>query len=75
LVRVGKANEAGAELETVVRLEPNNADAHNNYGAVLLALARPAAALKQFQIAERLSPRMPGLAGNLAAARHALHQP
>jgi len=58
-------DEAVAEFETAIRLDPGNASAHCNLGAVYLEEKNPIAAIGPLQECLRLSP-------NEARARVAL---
>jgi TolB-like protein/cytochrome c-type biogenesis protein CcmH/NrfG len=54
-----KHDDAIAELETALRLNPNLADAHHGLGFALTMSGRPGEALLQFDKAIRLSPYDP----------------
>jgi predicted Zn-dependent protease len=47
---------ARAELETSIRLRPNNPDAINNLGAVLLRMGLTQEALERFEECRRIAP-------------------
>jgi tetratricopeptide (TPR) repeat protein len=56
LVAQNDLQRARGELETSVRLKPNNPEAINNLGAVLLRMGLTADALSQFEESRRLAP-------------------
>jgi Flp pilus assembly protein TadD/peroxiredoxin len=56
LVAQNDLKRAREELETSVRLKPNNPEAINNLGAVLLSMGLADEALKQFEQSRRLAP-------------------
>ena len=58
-VQQGKADEALASFRTAIALDPNYAEAHNNYARLLLELGQTDEALQEAKTAIRL---LPGLA-------------
>jgi tetratricopeptide (TPR) repeat protein len=65
----GRYAEALPPLERALALRPDYAAAHASLGAVLLELGRAGDALAHLEAASRVEPGLPGLAGNLEAAR------
>lgn len=58
-VRLGKTDKAATSFKKAIVLDPNYAEAHNNYGRLLLELGRTDEALRETKTALRL---LPGLA-------------
>ena len=56
LVAQNDLKRSREELETSIRLKPNNPDALNNLGAVLLRMGLSAEALERFEECRRLAP-------------------
>jgi eukaryotic-like serine/threonine-protein kinase len=48
---------AEKEFQRAIQLAPSNADAHDQYGSFLAAMARPREALKEFEQAQSLDPQ------------------
>lgn len=67
--------EAIRQLETIVRLDPANADAFNNLGSLLLATGRPTEAIPRYEACLRLVPDHAAARGNLSTARAADSRP
>jgi len=61
-------DEAIAQFEKLLELQPDDAAAHNNLGWVLLEAGRVNEAITQFQLALSLPPGMPMAHNNLALA-------
>jgi Tfp pilus assembly protein PilF len=58
LVKLGRRAEAGAAIESVLALDPENAFSHANVGWTLLHQGEPAKAMEHFREALRLEPGM-----------------
>jgi tetratricopeptide (TPR) repeat protein len=56
LVRMGRLDEAAAEFDQALRIDPRSTQALNNLGSLLLQTGRPAAAADKFRDAIRLEP-------------------
>jgi Flp pilus assembly protein TadD len=56
LAQSGKLPEAVSEFQTALRINPGDAEAHNNLGAVLLQMRRTQEAIAEFQAALRIRP-------------------
>jgi Flp pilus assembly protein TadD len=67
LVKEGRLDEAGAEFQRALGIDPGLASAHNNLGYVLFLKGRRADAVEQYLEALRLQPEFP-------LARHNLEQ-
>jgi len=67
--------EARLQFERAVESAKDNAEAHNNLGAVLLATGDPAASLPHLKQAIELRPTYPEAHFNLARAYAATRQP
>lgn len=61
--------DAARHFSVWVQLDPADADAHANYGNVLLLTGQPAAAVAEYEAALRLRPGDPGILENLRLAR------
>ena len=55
---MGRLDQAGAEFRQVVSAVPQDAQAHNDLGEVLVRMGKPAAALEQFETALSLDPSL-----------------
>jgi tetratricopeptide (TPR) repeat protein len=60
------------DIERTLALEPRHFGALTGRGLVNLALGREEAALKAFEAALRIHPRLPGIAGHIKALRDKL---
>jgi Flp pilus assembly protein TadD len=69
LARQGKFSEATSQLSEALRLEPGNAEAHNNLGLVLLMAGQPEKSLPHFSAALRLKPNFAAASENLKRAQ------
>jgi Tfp pilus assembly protein PilF/2-polyprenyl-3-methyl-5-hydroxy-6-metoxy-1,4-benzoquinol methylase len=56
--RLGRAEQAVERFERAIRLRPDFAQAHNDYGVMLLALGKPKEAAAQFERALMLAPEL-----------------
>jgi protein O-mannosyl-transferase len=68
LQAAGRMQEALVRFETIIRLKPEAADAHEHAAAVLLALNEPAAAVTHLEQALRVQPDFPGAHDKLGTA-------
>ena len=59
---------AAAAFQKVTELTPDDPDAHNNLGLVLMQRGEGDAAIKEFKEAVRLRPEDAGFRGNLGIA-------
>src|SRR3974390_1851710 len=75
LVAQSDLQTARQELETSIRLRPNNADAINNLGAVLLRMGQTKDALNRFEEARRLAPDFDRACINAAMVYNSMGQP
>jgi protein O-mannosyl-transferase len=69
LARQGRAAEAVEQLNEVLRLNPNSAEAHNNLGVVLLRLGKAEESIPHFSTAIRLKPELAVARDNLKRAQ------
>jgi len=74
LGRHNKFREAADQFTEVLRLNPNNAEAHDQLGLVFLATREPGKALEEFTAASQLKPDLAGLEDNLREAREQLNR-
>jgi len=65
----GALEDARTLLERLIKRDPASADAHNNLGAALQGLKRPAEAVAHFERAVALDPRRPEAHYNLGLAK------
>ena len=65
-VREGNIYQAKAEFQTVVRLDPTNADAHANLGCALNAEGKWDEGIKELKIALQLNPNLAAAHCNMA---------
>jgi len=65
---VGNAEGAMNSYKTAIWHDPNNAEAHYNYGNLLLALEKPAQAAGEYEKAIKAKPTYAKAYGNLAVA-------
>jgi tetratricopeptide (TPR) repeat protein len=70
--RRGRWPEAAAHFQILVKQAPEDANAHANYGNVLLFSQRPADAVREYETALRLRPGDARTEENLQLARQAL---
>lgn len=56
-VQQGRMNEAVGEFEAALRVDPNNADAHQKLGVAYTKLGREAEAMREYEAAVRIDPR------------------
>ncbi len=68
LMETGHLQEAIAEYETALRIDPEYVDAHNNLGTAFAQSGRISEALPHFEAAVRLQPDSPEAQMNLAGA-------
>jgi Flp pilus assembly protein TadD len=68
LLESGRAGEAIPKFETMLRVEPGYADAHNKLGIALLQVGRTAEAVARLAEAVRLKPDEPSPHANLGIA-------
>ncbi len=66
---------ARADLETAVRLDANNAEAHDDLGVVLAQLGEPQKAIIHFKKARAIEPGYPKVHHNLAMAYYLTNEP
>ena len=69
LARQGKATEAMEQLNEALRLNPNNAEAHDTLGVLLLRSGRAEESILHFSTAIRLKPELAGARENLKRAQ------
>jgi Tfp pilus assembly protein PilF len=69
LARQGKPAEAMEQLNESLRLNPNNAEAHNNLGVLLLRSGKAEESIPHFSAAIRLKPDWPVARENLQRAQ------
>jgi tetratricopeptide (TPR) repeat protein len=62
----GRMDEAVAQYEDALRIDPSQAEAHVNLGLALAAQQRTQEAIAQYRMALGLEPSMPGALNNLA---------
>ena len=72
LAREGRFSEAVAQLNEVLRLNPNSAEAHNNLGGVLLMAGQPEKSVPYLRTALRLNPGLAAAEDNLKRAQMAI---
>ena len=72
---IADVQEAVAEIQTALRINPNDAEAHNNLGYAWQRLGRFADAVGEHQEALRLKPDLTGAYNNLGAALLAIGRP
>jgi Flp pilus assembly protein TadD len=72
LAREGRFSEATAQLNEVLRLTPNSAEAHSNLGGVLLMAGQPEQSIPHLRTALRLKPGLGAAEDNLKRAQGAL---
>jgi len=68
LKRDGRFEEARLVFEKLVSQFPDHAESFSNLGNILMALGKPAEALKRHEQARQLAPDSPGIAFNLSLA-------
>ena len=68
LLKLGRTDEALAELEQALRHPPVFASTHTNYGAALVAANRPEEGVRQFRLALGIDPQSLQAHLNLGAA-------
>jgi Flp pilus assembly protein TadD len=73
-MQLKRFDEAIRHLEQSLRLNPNNADAHNELGALLANRGEIAEAIPHFEQALRLDPNHAGARENLRRARALLKE-
>ena len=61
--------EAIEQLHEALRLNPNNAETHNNFGLALLASGNARESIQEFEMALRLNPELKSAADNLRRAQ------
>ena len=66
LLTTGRTDEAIADLEKALEIDPNYAEAHGNLGNAFLRKGRPRDAINEYRRALQISPRSAGLQINLA---------
>ena len=66
---MGRIPEAIEQLHEALRLNPNNAEAHNNLGLALLASGKARESIAEFEAAMHLKPELKGAADNLQRAQ------
>jgi len=71
LVAAGKRSDAMAEFKTVLRYNPNHAEAHDALGAALYESGRFTEAVAEFTQTMRLNPNLAQVRDNLELARRA----
>ncbi len=71
---LGRPQAALEHLQSAVRLQPDDADAHNNLAAALVSLGRTSEAVEHLREAVRLKPTYIQAWNNLAAAYDELHR-
>ena len=64
LKRSGRFEEARLVFEKVIEQFPNQAESFSNLGNILIALGKPAEALKRHEQARQIAPDSPGIAFN-----------
>jgi Flp pilus assembly protein TadD len=69
LARQGKLVEAAEQLNELLRLNPDNAEAHNNLGLVFLSSGKLEESVREFSTALRLKPDLRVATGNLQHAQ------
>jgi Flp pilus assembly protein TadD len=69
LARQGKFSEAISQLNEVLRLNPDSAEAHNDLGVVLQMAGQPEGSLAHFSTALRLKPTLTVARDNLRRAQ------
>jgi tetratricopeptide (TPR) repeat protein len=74
LSSAGRPEEAVAQYESALRLDPRSAPAHVHLAGVLLALGRLAGAVTHYESALQLQPGSAATHANLAAALLRLHR-
>jgi len=67
--QAGRWSEAAVHFAAWTRLDPTDADAHANFGNVLLVTGQPAEAVAEYEAALRLRPGDPDILENLRLAR------
>jgi tetratricopeptide (TPR) repeat protein len=71
LARAGKFNEAIAQYEAALRIQPNQAQVHNNFGNALRQTGRLPEAIGHYEEALRIEPKSVSALTNLALIRAA----
>ncbi|MBL8223650.1 MAG: tetratricopeptide repeat protein, partial [Bryobacterales bacterium] len=68
-------DDAIAQYQRVISLQPHHADAHNNWGTALARQGRTTEAILHFEQALQLQPSHAEARKNLALARTTAHNP